>query len=76
MTGPDDTGTVRLSGIVRPRAWVFAMDRANQEGVFQQALSNGSYDMELRADVGDEIVMWYEVDGDGSDSTTFKIKAP
>jgi hypothetical protein len=76
VTGPDDTGTVRLAGRVRASAWVFAMDRTNQQGVFQQAQSNGTYDMELRAAIGDEIVMWYEVDGEGSESLSFTIKAP
>ena len=76
ISGPDETGTVRLSGRVRPTAWVFALDRANQLGVFQAAEADGSYALELQAQVGDEIVMWYEIDGEGSESLVFTLRAP
>jgi hypothetical protein len=76
VSGPDETGTVRLSGRARPTAWVFAMDRANQEGAFKQAAGDGSYELELRAEIGDEIVMWYELDGEGSEALNFTLKAP
>src|SRR5690242_181318 len=73
VSGPDETGVVHLSGRVRPAAWVFAIDRANEEGVFQKAEADGSYELELRAAVGDEIVMWYEADGEGSEALTFTL---
>jgi len=77
VTGPDETGTVHLAGRTRPTAWIFAIDRANQQGVFQAAQSDGSYDLVLTgAEVGDEIVMWYELDGEGSEALTFVLKPP
>jgi hypothetical protein len=77
VSGPDETGTVHLSGKTRLNSWIFAIDRANQQGVFQAAQPDGAYDLTLTgAEIGDEVVMWYELDGDGSEPLTFTLKAP
>lgn len=76
VTGPDEAGVVHLQGRVRPTAWVFAIDRASQLGAFRAAEDDGRYDLELRAAIGDEIVLWYELDGEGSEALIFTLKAP
>jgi len=76
VTGPDETGVVRLQGTVRPTAWVFAINRATELGSFGAAEDDGHYQLELRGAVGDEIVLWYELDGEGSESLTFTLKKP
>ena len=50
--------------------------RTSSHSAFKQAAGDGSYELELRAEIGDEIVMWYELDGEGSEALNFTLKAP
>jgi hypothetical protein len=72
----NEQGLVHLTGHVRAEAWVFALNRASNAGTFQGAGGDGSYDLALPAQVGDSIVLWYEFDGDVSESLTIVVPAP
>lgn len=76
VTGPDEAGVVRLQGRARPTAWVFAVNKASQFGAFQAADAEGRYELELRAQVGDEVALWYELNGEGSEALILVIEAP
>lgn len=72
ISGPDEVGQVRLAGRVPRGSWVTAINRNTDLG-YIQAAPEGSYDFEIRASVGDAIVLWYELDGEDSLPLEFEI---
>lgn len=74
LSGPDEQGLIHLSGRAPVGSWVFAMNRVNNVGTFQAARDNGDYDLTLPAKVGDSLFLWYEIDGDTSESLTIEVE--
>jgi hypothetical protein len=70
----DETGTVHLTGNVRPKAWVYALNQATDKGYIQITGTNGRYDLAVQAAHGDPIVLWYELTGEPSEPTYFEIR--
>jgi hypothetical protein len=76
MIGPDEAGAVRLQGLVEPDAWVFAVNRETDLGYFQSTGADGRYDLEVRANVGDTFLLWYELREERSEAVRFTIRPP
>lgn len=76
ISGPDEAGLVHLSGNVHANAWVFALNRQSNAGTFQGTGPDGAYALTLPAAVGDTLVLWYESDGDVSESLLVEVKPP
>jgi hypothetical protein len=76
VSGPDEAGLVQLQGRAPATSWIFAINRASQLGTFKAVEADGSYGLELRAEIGDQIVLWYEINGEGSEALTLVIRAP
>lgn len=76
LSGPNEEGLVHLTGNVRAEAWVFALNRQSNVGTFQGTGADGAYDLALPAKVGDTLVLWYEHDGDVSESLLIEVPPP
>lgn|SRR5690606_8251299 len=76
IEGPDEAGVTHLSGRVQANAWVYAYNRASEVGHFRATGDDGRYELEIVAQVGDPILMWYTVSGEQSDSLEFEIPEP
>jgi hypothetical protein len=74
VSGPDDSGTVALTGYVQPGSWVFAVNRATNAGAFHDTDEKGHYELSLQANVGDSVAFWYEIEGNTSDTLVFTIR--
>ena len=68
------TGTLHLTGWVRPTAWIYALNLETYKGYIQITSTDGRYDLTVEAAHGDRFSVWYEYRGDQSDSTEIKIK--
>lgn len=75
VTGPNAEGFARLRGSAPAGSWVTAYNRNLGLGYIQD-VPKGAYDLEIRARVGDEIAVWYELSGEESLPVEFEIKAP
>lgn len=75
VTGPNEQGWALLSGSAPRGSWVTAYNRAAGLG-YIQSVREGRYELEIRAKVGDEIALWYEIDGEQSLPVEFTIRAP
>jgi hypothetical protein len=76
IEGPDQNGYVRLTGTVAPNSRANAMNRRTSSGVFDDTADDGHYDMMLQALAGDEIVLWYTLQGENSQAVRFQIPLP
>jgi hypothetical protein len=76
MTAPDETGSVRLQGLVEAHAWVFAVNRETQLGYLQGTGADGRYDLEVKASSGDTFLLWYEIGEERSQAVRFTIPEP
>ena len=76
VSGPTEQGLVRLQGSVRPNSWVFALNERTELAYAQATHETGRYDLEIRAEVGDEILLWYEIGNDKSESLEVTIREP
>jgi hypothetical protein len=76
IEGPDQNGYVRLTGAVAPNSRAHAMNRRTGSGVFDDTGDDGRYDMMLQALPGDQIVLWYMLQGENSQSVRFEIPPP
>jgi hypothetical protein len=76
VSGPTEQGLVRLQGTVPANSWVFALNHNTDLAFAQGTHENGVYDFEIKAQVGDDISLWYERSGDASESLDFTIEQP
>jgi hypothetical protein len=76
VDGPDENGVTHLSGHAETGAWVYAINRSTDMGTFQATNESGNYDLTLRTQIGDSIVLWYEVGSQSSERLEFEIRAP
>ena len=76
VEGPDEGGVTHLSGRVETGAWVYAINRSSDMGSFQATGDSGEYDLTLITQVGDGIVLWYEIGSQTSERLEFEIRAP
>lgn len=76
MTGPDEQGFVRLSGIAVPNAEVLAFNHQNRLLAGQLTGDSPRYSFVMPAEVGDYIELWYRKGNDQSESVGFEIPAP
>ena len=74
VDGPDENGVTTLSGKVEGGAWVYAINRASDQGAFEIAGDDGLYSLTLITQAGDRIQMWYTVGAQTSDQLEFEIK--
>ena len=70
----DSTGSLHLTGTVRSKAWIFALNQATNKGYIQITGADGHYDLLVQASHGDSMVLWYEINGEPSESTQFEIQ--
>lgn len=70
----ETTGTLHLTGWVRPTAWIYALNLETYKGYIQITSADGRYDLTVEAAHGDRFSVWYEYRGDQSDSTQIEIK--
>ena len=66
-------GNVRLTGTVPPNGVAYALNRATETGVFQRTREDGRYDMLLSAVAGDELLVWYSLDGENSQTRRVQV---
>jgi hypothetical protein len=76
VAGPDDTGTVSLTGGVPSRAQAFAMNTRTSVIAGQQTGESGRYALRLEAEVGDEVEFWYQAGTSDSASVYLVIQPP
>jgi hypothetical protein len=76
IEGPDPNGYVRLAGTVAPNSRANAMNRRTSSGGFDDAGDDGRYEITLQALPGDQIVLWYMLQGENSQSVRFEIPLP
>jgi hypothetical protein len=76
VEGPDAQGMVRISGTVHSNSLVYAFNAQNSQGVFQRVGGNGRYNLTIAAQIGDEITLWYESEGETSPAIIFAIPDP
>lgn len=69
VTSPDSAGFVRLSGVVQRESTVFALNQRVGRIVGQTTDETGEYELELSAEVGDRLVLWYRNGADESPTT-------
>lgn len=58
---------VRLRGEVRTRSEVFAKNQNSLEIVGKETGPSGKYDLVMRGEVNDRIIVWYTDDGEQSE---------
>jgi hypothetical protein len=73
IEGPDQDGNVRLTGAVLPHGIANALNRETGRGVSQRTLEDGRYELLLGAQVGDEILFWYSLQGENSQAIRFEV---
>lgn len=76
IEGPDAQGNVRLAGTMTPGAVAYARNQVNGQGVFNNTNADGFYELMLRAQVGDGVLLWYTLDGERSQAVRFEIPPP
>jgi len=77
IEGPDATGSVTLSGVVRPGAHVYVDNLNSGMSVGQRAdLDSGQYRFAIGAQVGDQLSMFYRLGTEESPSIQFGIPEP
>lgn len=76
VSGPTEQGLVRLQGKVPANSWVFALNHNSDLAFAQGTHEDGLYDFEIKAQVGDNVSLWYELSGDASDTLDFTIEQP
>lgn len=75
VTGPSETGWLRLRGSAPFGSWMHAYNRTTGMGAFQDVL-DGRYDFEIQASVGDSLVLWYAIRGEESLPLDLMVEAP
>lgn len=75
VSGPDERGFALIEGRVEVNATVYVLNRARSAGAFQKA-QDGTYSIEIRAELGDSMALWYELDGEVSEALSFEIGGP
>jgi hypothetical protein len=73
IDGPDSQGNVTLTGSVQPRATVYALNIATNEGRFLVTGADGAYVIVIPAQSGDELSVWYSLGTDDSPSVVFRV---
>lgn len=77
IEGPDATGSVTLSGVVRPGAHVYVDNLNSGMSAGQRAdLDSGKYRFAIGAAVGDQLSMFYRLGIEESPSIQFNIPEP
>lgn len=76
VDGPDENGVTHLQGRVEGGAWVYAINRRSEMGVFKATDDSGEYQLTLITQAGDSIVLWYELGSESSDRLEFEIRPP
>jgi hypothetical protein len=76
IEGPDEQGNVRLAGNVMPDAVVHALNNSTSLEAGQRVDDSGRYDFFIGAQVGDEILFYYEADAAISPHIIFTIPDP
>ncbi|HET9958541.1 MAG TPA: hypothetical protein VFQ61_28800 [Polyangiaceae bacterium] len=74
VSGPTEQGLIRLTGNAPGGAWMYALNKTSNVGVFNRATPEGRYDLEIPAEVGHRIALWYELDGEQSESLLFTVR--
>jgi hypothetical protein len=59
---------------VPAESWVYALNRQTDLGYLQITDSTGIYDLEVKAQVGDKVVLWYTLHGDQSEPLDITIR--
>ncbi|HET9931423.1 MAG TPA: hypothetical protein VFQ35_12070 [Polyangiaceae bacterium] len=70
----ETTGTLHLTGHVRPTSWIYALNLETYKGYIQITGADGRYDLTVAASHGDRFSLWYDYRGDQSDSLEITIK--
>ncbi len=76
VEGPDRYGYVTLSGYVPKRAMASALNTETGEVAGQVTGDNGHYSFQLQAQIGDELLFWYDRETERSPSVRFTIREP
>ena len=76
IEGPDPDGNVRIQGTVPPHGTAYVLNRSTDIGAFQRTRDDGRYDLVLGALAGDEVLLWYSLDRENSQTVRFEIPAP
>ncbi len=76
LSGPDEVGRIELAGRVKPGAWVFAMNHSTNAGAFSDTDEEGRYRIQLAASAGDSLSLWYEIEGNVSESLSIQVPPP
>lgn len=69
VTAPDAAGFVQVSGRVRSESTAFAQNMRTGRITGQTTDETGEYELELAAEVGDRLVIWYRLYGEESPTT-------
>jgi hypothetical protein len=76
VSTPDESGLVRLQGVAAPSAEVLAWNHANGLIAGQVTGADSRYDFTIRANVADEIELWYVQGSEESQSIRVVVPAP
>jgi hypothetical protein len=76
IEGPDSQGYVQMSGTMVPGAVAYARNQVTSEGSFKETNADGFYQLRLRAEVGNGVLLWYTLNGERSQAVRFEIPAP
>lgn len=77
IEGPDASGIVTLSGSVLPGANVYADNLVTHASVGQQASpQTGYYRLQIAAQIGDDMILFYQDGTENSERTAFTIPNP
>jgi hypothetical protein len=76
IEGPNETGYVTLTGSVMAHSHVIATNARIDEGDLYITNETGRYVLELPAQVGDEVVLYYIHGNEISDYIVFQIPTP
>jgi hypothetical protein len=74
VSAPDENGLVRVQGVAVPKAEVIAWNRQSDLLAGQVTGDDSHYDFTIKAQVSDNIELWY-IQGD-EESQTVSVKVP
>lgn len=76
IEGPDPRGYVTLSGYVPRRAMASALNTETGEIAGQVTGEDGYYRFQLQAQIGDELLFWYDRETERSPSVRVTVREP
>lgn len=69
VTAPDAAGMIHIRGTVRPQSEVLAKNLRTLKIVGEETDESGKYDLVMKGEVDDRLLIWYTDNGDESDLT-------